>query len=380
MRAWMGVAVLAVAGAFGQAEPVAAGHHFVVEMTIAGSQEDAQREQKFEDFASDDTGRIWAAPRDRAQEIAAFRADGKGQLLGVRGIPTGARAWRLMRLPDGWVACLWRDSTAAERYAVTLHRGETTRVWAAFDGKLNEPRMLGCRDGALLITEKGPRVIRLTKGSAAAQSLTLPDALFHMPPKAPGASDERYYSPVCALEDEQQRVWLWSYALDAGNAWRLSALVALRGDEFEKKEIAGIAADARFSAVAVADGESLWLPVVGNRLCKLDLATFRAEPVEVPEPVAFRYVEKNLPGARRDVGRAESAAQRLEQWRGRRGADSGPDFAPSHYLLRSHVSDPRAVAAARRTLGARASRAGLHPAFRLARPPHSRNAAWPFLP
>jgi hypothetical protein len=290
--ALIGSVLLAMAGAWGAEGVPAPGLTPVGEVSIAAGAEVARAEENFQDLETDDTGRIWAAPSGHAQELASFGADGKGQRLRLTMVPAEAHAQLLRRLPDGSVVCLWSESADTARHLVTVHRGDAVRVWASFECKLKEPRLFGCRDGALLITEKGPSVVQLRKDDAAGHVLTLPDELFRAPARKPENPSDRYFAPVCALEDDTQRVWLWSNALNSGEAWRLAGLVALREGSFEQSAITGLPADARFSALSVAESGRLWLPVVRSGLYKLELATSRAELEKIVDPPQFHYLEK----------------------------------------------------------------------------------------
>ncbi|MDD5199353.1 MAG: hypothetical protein PHC88_06070 [Terrimicrobiaceae bacterium] len=256
-------------------------------------------EERFTSLARDSTGKIWAIPAGGT--TLAF-LDSTGQWI-RSSAPSGladVRAVKLQTLADGAVACLWSAYQAEGKNAVTLHRGSQSELWASFAAPApSSPGLLGCANGTLVVTGQGNTVVSLRKGEQIASVLKLPDALFIRPATSGADEHSRSYASVRALEDTKHRIWLWSYALDAGSAWRLKGLVQLEGNTFRVQEIDGLVADARFSAVTVVGARSWLLPVVGKGLYRLDPRSFSTAEVTPPDGDSFHYIE-NIFSAGRD--------------------------------------------------------------------------------
>ncbi|MEO7317489.1 MAG: hypothetical protein ABIZ56_00725, partial [Chthoniobacteraceae bacterium] len=243
----------------------------------------------FDDLAQDGRGVGWAISSSRSGHLAR-RNGAQWEWVSVDEL-RDVRPVRLAALRDGAMACLW-VSGDEKTGALSRHReGEPPDI-VRFAVKLKEPRLLERRDNSLVMTERGPTVIQVRWGEEAG-IITMPEELFRKPTKQ-SESNERSFAPIRALEDADGRLYLWSFALDSSEyQWRLASFAITAADGgFARLEVEGLDADARLSDVGAIDARSLWVAKVGTGLFRMDLEARRIEPLAVPEPDAFAYIEQ----------------------------------------------------------------------------------------
>lgn len=247
------------------------------------------------DMARDGTGQIWAITSERSDALAVL--EGESWIYRtVTALGDAIRAQSLQSLVDGSVACLWSDPTEENQWLVSRHKGGDSRRWAGFRGSLREPRVLGCADGSVVITERGRHVVRIPPDGKNARVITLPDEVFIEPKKQQDGSVSKDHAPIRAMEDGSHQVWLWcpekqKRAYD----WRLAGLVRLNDSEpatslFRLRDEAP-----PISAVVSWDEKSLAIAIAGEGLFHFPLdAPMTAdslEPEPEPEKAAFHFID-----------------------------------------------------------------------------------------
>ncbi len=249
---------------------------------------------RIERLAHDSAGLIWGISRDEAGKIYS-RGEHGWNAVSVASLES-FRPQAIDVTTEGVVICLWL-SPDGSLGALSRHPGTEESHVATFAGKLNEPRLFVCQDGSATVTERGPTVVVFNADENTAQVRKLPDTLFR--PAIRGDAQERNYAPIRAVQDEENRRWLWSFALDPSDyQWRIAGLVVMREDgSFENFSAAGLTQDDLFSDVLPIGPDELWLARVGDGLWSLNTETRQAAPLaeanfpEVPLD-AFRFIEE----------------------------------------------------------------------------------------
>lgn len=253
----------------------------------------AGAETRINAVAQGGAGGIWGIALEEEGRVL-LRRDDAWEPRPVTGVEK-LRAHAIEPTANGGVVCLWASPHGAQG-ALTRHRGVEDSEVALFDTKLNQPRLLVCADGRVVVTERGPTVVTLDAEWKKALVRKLPDNLFRAATK--GEGKDRNYAPTCAVQDMAGRVWLWSYALDTSDfQWRLAELVLLTGDGFERFPVAGLPAGAAISDALPAGPNQLWIARPGEGLWSVDTQTKYAAPLPEArfagvERKAFAFVER----------------------------------------------------------------------------------------
>lgn len=233
----------------------------------------------------DDTGRVWAI------QPGANRGGGLARLKGTEwqneSVPQVGQlvAKYLATLSDGSVACLWGGATIwngnQTSSALTRHSGDRAPVVTLGLPGLREARILARSDGSLLITETGPSLVLVSR-TGEAKAITIPEEFFHN--KNGDSKSQPTYLPICALEDDAHRVWLWSNTAAGSGKRRLTSFIRLEGEKLVSQPLDRIVLDREISDVVKVDAGHFWVALCGSGVYSMDIETMAIERLSVEVP------------------------------------------------------------------------------------------------
>lgn len=244
-----------------------------------------------ESAEQDGQGVIWAYSRSESNKLYAF----DGSQWAVRPVAfeqkTQAMPAKLVRMPNGAVACVWRSGD--DRMAVTLHRGTNSSLAAQGPGIIPRDGFpctpLGDSKNRLWITGTGPEIYRTGSEGNAFFTYRIPDEDL-LTTDSTGKGQQRW-NPLCATEDGRGRVWIWTNtAAGRTNLATLQGVMIFDGDSAQRCDIAGIQ-KTQFSVLARKDSKHLWLGVIDDGLYEVDIDTLQARYIPGPEGKPFLRVE-----------------------------------------------------------------------------------------
>ena len=168
-------------------------------------------EGKFKEMAQDGVGKIWAVSAQDESSVVSL--DGRRWLPSkIKGLPDGARLLRLQALVDRDVGCLWSANSDQDQWIVTRHKGGDSWLWTKFSAKLREPQMLGCSDGSMLLTERGPTLIKIPKDGGTVTHITIDTGSLIEPKKQSDGEVSKDFAVFRAMEDSLHQLWIWNPA------------------------------------------------------------------------------------------------------------------------------------------------------------------------
>jgi hypothetical protein len=244
-------------------------------------------------FAQDGDGRVWGI-KDFRSDINLL-VDSHWHVQQVPELDAGCRPVALEEFEDGEVGCLWRDPHEAEdAWVLTRHRGGQSIVARRFRAKLEQPAMLGVREGHVFITEAGRTFIAIFADDKDPEIIALPETLF-VPParKQSDGSISQEHAPLRAIVDLSGVVWLWSPETQRREwNWRLGGLVKM-GDIVTDLKLCRLGEDTpAISVFTPWDENHLAVVAPGAGLYFLDQAKEQLAPATVPDAEAFKYIEQ----------------------------------------------------------------------------------------
>ncbi|HEV7405563.1 MAG TPA: hypothetical protein VGO11_21640 [Chthoniobacteraceae bacterium] len=233
-------------------------------------------------IVQDRAGRVWGWCRDHPG-FSLVHLEGKEWVAHADVGPPGKYLRQLVPLPDGSLACVWFDNNRWE-YAISIHRGdEPPVVLSTFGTRMWDLQILPRSDGSLLITGRGTLIVDIS-AEGEVKVIPIPDEFYR--PTGPLLKDEPDFdAPVCALEDGEHRIWLWSYALNTARRFgRVVNFLEYKEGQVTRREVPGLEADAGVSAMVNHDATHLWYAKMGDGISSLDLKTMRSELLTHPLP------------------------------------------------------------------------------------------------
>ena len=245
-------------------------------------------------IVSDAQHQAWAIFRSQGARLAVFQKDHWAPLK-LPGFPPTLKALKLARLKDGAIACLWRDEATAEAHVLSRHTTKQHQLLARIPIKLTEPRLLPLADGGLLVTAAGRELLRIGKGGADPEIITLPEDAFLPPKKNDDGSSRTGFVPVHAVQDQRGTIWLWSHAMQPMEwEWRLRGLGRITPQGFTFQDIPGTKPEQPISVVTPWMGNRLAIAVAGVGLFDLDVEK-RAMTAFAAPGDELKYIEKIFP-------------------------------------------------------------------------------------
>lgn len=198
----------------------------------------------------------------------------------------------LQRFADGDVGCLWQDDHGTQsQWLLTRHRAGRSRRVTRLPRPLKDPTMAGDRSGRVFITESG-RTCVVTYGNAdRADIITLPEEIF-MPPARNKSDGTPYthYAPVRITFDHSDVPWMWSMSTPRDVSWRLTGILKVEKGPTQLVSLA--ANDPPICQLFPWDVDHLAFVVESSGLYLFNPSTSEIEPIEVPDPNAFQYIEQ----------------------------------------------------------------------------------------
>ncbi|MFN0077893.1 MAG: hypothetical protein ACKVY0_15665 [Prosthecobacter sp.] len=245
-------------------------------------------------IASDAQNRAWAIFRSQGARLAVFQKDHWSPVK-LPGFPPTLKALKLARLQDGTIACLWRDEATADDHVLSRHTTKRHQVLARIPVKLNEPHLLPLADGGLLVTASGRELLRIGKGGADPEIITLPEDAFLPPKKNDDGSSRTGFVPVHAVQDQRGTIWLWSQAMKPMEwEWRLRGLGRFTPQGFSFQDLPGTKPEQPISVVVPWMRNRLAIAVAGVGLFDLDVEKNAMNVFAAPGD-ELKHIEKIFP-------------------------------------------------------------------------------------
>ncbi len=260
------------------------------------------------DMAQDGDGTLWAVASpvdlgsgaypsaDAIRSLAIFDNEAGQWQPHPCAVAGDARALKLATISDGRVVSLWQSG---QQSVLTLHSAGGDELWAKMDTVFQEPRLLPLAEGGLIITERGPKVVRLQGVDVPPEIVTLNDDLFLPPEKMDESS--RSHAQTYAVEAGDGSVRLWSYALEPlPHIWRIAGMVRwAEGQEPRPVSHLPMEKDKPISAVLPDGDKHLLVAEAGKGLWRIPIAEDEsAKEIKAPEGVLDHIEQMNrLQGA-----------------------------------------------------------------------------------
>jgi len=262
---------------------------------------------QLDDAEQDKQGVVWAVSRQDQGRLHTFDGHDWNTIPVSFKTQRLSTPLRLLRLPDGAIACLWKVDD--DHLAISTHAGTESKLVTVFPSKIPEvPGISPClffdSHGQFWITGSSGEIHHVDKdGKAAQREFKYVTSVAAVNPiqsdnSTPNASPRQVNTgDIQTVEDGKGRIWAWSHAL-AVDASSMENVVIFDGDKVEDRaKFAGISS-AAFSAVLKKDEKHMWVAVRAEGLFEVDIDTFKAVPVK-PEtgtgPITLAGVQLIFP-------------------------------------------------------------------------------------
>lgn len=232
--------------------------------------------------AQDSTGAVWAISCQQGKLLRwqAGRWNPAPAEMTIAGFPCGV--WDG---PDGGVVVGWNSPPTG--YSFTWHRGDQFKRFGELRGPASILRAFTTLPGNFWVITDQREVYRLAgNGNFVRVFAFSPDQFFPYQHTPQGASVN---DPILAATAGKDETWFWGEAFGRYvNDATLEGLLVYDGNTFQyHRTITGLP-DTKLTFLGPAGKGRMWAGLLTGGLYSIDVQSLTAQPIEEPEPNAFR--------------------------------------------------------------------------------------------